>query len=335
MADAARVPRSWPDDRDATGVAPPNVGVLASRAQIAAYRVAEFVSLARDGSPVGWPLTPDLEGSRLVFSTGYVYPGKARNAQRDPRVAVLFSDPTASGRSDADPLILVQGRCEVFDEDLQANTERYVAQHLRKATPLAPILRIPVLRQMLVGYLTRIWMEVVPEREISWPRTGVPPASLVASRPEAFTPGPGIQLPAEVNGWLSRYPRPPVLSFVDATGWPAATRVAATMGHDRIVLDRTVAWAEGAPVSLTFHQLTGNYRSNDAFLVRGHLDEHGTLVPERIVGYGGTSDDRGVGSVKLLRLLLVDLRRDLRRKLEHEGRPVPEVRPPAKRTPQA
>lgn len=332
MADGARARRSWPDDAEATGTAPPTVGALASRPQIVAYRVAEFVTLAHDGSPVGWPLTPELEGNRLTFSTGYVYPGKARNAQRDPRVAVLFSDPTASGRSDADPLVLVQGRCEVFDEDLQANTDRYVAQHLRQTTSLAPLLRIPGLRQLLVGYLARIWMEVVPEREISWPRTGMPPASLVARRPETFTPGPGIQVPAEVNGWLSRYPRPPVLSFVDATGWPAATRVAATMGRDRIVLNRTVAWAEGAPVSLTFHQLTGNYRSNDAFLVRGHLDERGTLVPERIVGYGGTSDDRGVGSVKLLRLLLVDLRRDLRRKLEQEGRPVPKVRPPVRST---
>jgi hypothetical protein len=315
-----------------TGAAPPNVGVLASRAQIAAYRVAEFVTLARDESPIGWPLTPEVEGDRLAFSTGYVYPGKARNAQRDPRVAVLYSDPTASGRTDADPLVLVQGRCEVLDEDLQANTERYVAQHIRTASPLAPMLRIPMLRQLLVGYLTRIWMEVVPERELSWSRTGIAPASLVASRPEAFTPGPGIRLPAEVNGWLSRYRRPPVLSFVDATGRPAATRVAATMGRDRIVLDRTVAWSEGAPVSLTFHQLTGNYRSNDAFLVRGHLDERGTLVPERVVGYGGTSDDRGVGSLKILRLLFIDLRRDLKRKLAQEGRPMPTVRPPARPT---
>ena len=287
------------------------------------------MTLARDGSPVGWPLNPDLEGDRLVFSTGYVYPGKARNAQRDPRVAVLYSDPTASGRTDADLLVLVQGRCEVLDKDLQANTERYVAQHLRTASPLAPMLRVPMLRQALAGYMTRIWMEVVPERELSWPRHGTPPMSLVASRPATYTPGPGLQLPDEVRGWVSRYARPPVLSFVDATGWPAATRVAATMCRDRIVLDTTVASVEGAPVSLAYHQLTGNYRSNDAFLVRGHLDARGALVPERVVGYGGTADDRGVGSAKLLRLLFVDLRRDLKRRLEQEGRPVPSVRPPA------
>jgi hypothetical protein len=107
--------------RTATGAT--NDTALAGRAQVGVYRVAEVVTLARDGSPVGWPLAPELEGDRIVFSTGYVYPAKARNAQRDPRVAVLFSDPTASGRADADPLVLVQGRCEVLDADLQANTE--------------------------------------------------------------------------------------------------------------------------------------------------------------------------------------------------------------------
>jgi hypothetical protein len=315
------------DTRTTSGAS--NDIALANRDQIGVYRVAEFVTLARDGSPVGWPLTPELEGDRLVFSTGYIYPGKARNAQRDPRVAVLYSDPTASGRTDADPLVLVQGRCEVLDTDLQANTERYVAQHIRTGSPLAPMLRIPMLRQLLVGYLARIWLEVIPERELSWPRTGSPPTSLVAGRPETYTPGPGIHLPAEVSGWLSRYRRPPVLSFVDATGWPAATRVVATMGRDRILLDRSVESVEGAPVSLAFHQLTGNYRSNDAFLVRGHLNASGELVPQRVVGYGGTRDDRGVGSAKLLRLLFVDLRRDLVRKLAQEGRPVPRARPPA------
>ncbi|MFL5648433.1 MAG: pyridoxamine 5'-phosphate oxidase family protein [Chloroflexota bacterium] len=312
-----------------TETAPRSDAMLACRDQIDAYRVAEFVTLARDGSPVGWPLNPELEGDRLVFSTGYAYPGKARNAERDPRVAVLYSDPTASGRTDRDPLVLVQGRCEVLDKDLQANTERYVAQHIRTASPLAPMLKVPILRQLMVGYMTRIWMEVVPERVLSWHRTGVPPASLVASRPAGYTPGPGLRLPDQVTRWVSRYPRPPVLSFVDATGWPAATRVAATLGGDRILLDRTVGSVEGAPVALVFHQLTGNYRSNDAFLIRGYLDATGALVPERVVGYGGTADDRGVGSTKLLRLLFVDLRRDLKRKLEEEGRPVPRVRPPA------
>jgi hypothetical protein len=80
------------------------------------------------------------------------------------------------------------------------------------------MLKVPMLRQLLVGYLTRIWMEVTPERELSWPRAGTLPPSLVASRPDSYTPGPAIQLLDTVRGWVSRYRRPPVLSFVDASG---------------------------------------------------------------------------------------------------------------------
>lgn len=307
-----------------------NGSVLTTSEQVAAYKVAELVTLTRDGSPVGWPMGPDMAGQRLVFSTGYVFPAKARNAQRDPRVAVLYSDPTASGRSDADPMVLVQGRAEVFDQDLQANCDRYVA-YLTRGSPLGPIFRIPGLRQLLVGYLTRIYIEVVPEREFIWPRTDPPPATLVASRPPSFVPGPATELPAEVLGWVTRYPRPPVLSFVDPSGWPAAVRVGATLQRDRIVLQGAVTSAEGAPVSLTFHQLTGNYRSNDAFMVRGHLDAAGALVPERVLGWTGTADDRGVGTGKALRMIFVDWRRQLHDRLRQEGRAVPRVRPVPKR----
>lgn len=138
---------------------------------ISSYRVAEFATMTHDGAPVCWPLAPDIENGRLIFSTGYVYPTKARNARRNPRVAALFSDPTGSGRSDGDPLVLVQGLAEVFDQDLQRNTERYVDQLLRKGPlPFRLMLRTPGLRQIMVGYLARIWIEVIPRQEYVWLR---------------------------------------------------------------------------------------------------------------------------------------------------------------------
>lgn len=301
---------------------------LAAGEQIGTYRVAELVTVTRDGAPVGWPMAPEYQDGRLVFSTGYVFPAKARNAQRDPRVAVLYSDPTASGRSEADPLVLVQGRAVVLDQDLQANCDRYV-DFLTRKSPIGALFRVPGLRQLAVGYVTRIYIEVTPEREYRWAREDPAPESFVAARPAAIAPGQPIELPAAVLGWVARYPRPPVLSFVDATGWPAAIRVGATLGRDRVRLERGVRAEEGAPVALTFHQLTGNYRSNDAFMIRGHLDSKGALVPERVVGWTGTADDRGVGTLKSLRMLFVDWRRDLGERLAREGRPAPRVRPPA------
>jgi hypothetical protein len=304
---------------------------LAREDIVTSYRVAEFVTQARDGSPVCWPLFPDFKDGRLIFNTGYVYPAKARNAQRNPRVAALFSDPTATGRSDDDPLVLVQGLAEVFDQDLQRNTERYVDQLLRKGPTLFRlILRIPRLRQLMVGYLARIWIEVIPQHEHVWARTNIPEKSLrIASRPGSFTPRPGIELPQDVFEWLPRYTRPPVLAYVDMAGWPVMIRTQATMSHAHIEIGSEVETSEGAPACLTYHRLVGDHRANDAFIIRGHFDARGNLIPEKVVGYGGTKDDRGVGSLKVMRLMM-DYRRQLSLRMEKEARPLPVVRPTPK-----
>jgi hypothetical protein len=298
---------------------------------LSSYRVAEFVTLACDGSPVCWPLAPDFERGRLLFSTGYVYPTKARNARRNPNVAALYSDPTASGRSDNDPLVLVQGLAEVFDQDLQRNTERYVDQLLRKGPiALRTILRIPRLRQLLVGYVSRIWIEVLPQQQYVWAHDQMPPGPLhTAIRPVSFSPGPGIELPQEVFEWLPRYPRPPVLAYIDKAGWPAMTRVQATVRRNHIVIGSEVEPTEGAAVCLTYHRLIGDYLANDAFLIRGHFDAAGKLIPEKLVGYGGTQDDRGLGSLKLMRMLL-EFRKQLSLQFEKEARQLPIVRPTPK-----
>lgn len=291
------------------------------------YRVAEFATLAHDGAPVCWPLAPDFENGRLIFSTGYVYPTKARNARRNPRVAALFSDPTASGRSDEDPQVLVQGLAEVFDQDLQRNTERYVDQLLRRGPLMFRLMvRTPGVRQLLVGYLARIWIEVTPQQEYSWVNGQLRSEQLrLACRPASFSPRPGIQLPQNVFEWLPRYPRPPVLAYINKAGWPAMTRVQAIVRRETIAVESDVATSEGAPACLTYHRLVGNYLGNDAFHIRGHFDSAGRLVPEKVVGYGGTQDDRGLGSLKMVRMLL-DFRRQLKLKLKKETRPLPVVR---------
>lgn len=309
-----------------------NTRLLTRSDIVSDYRVAEFVTLAGDGSPVCWPLAPDLAGGRLVFSTGYVYPTKARNARRNPRVAALFSDPTASGRSDDDPLVLVQGLAEVFDQDLQRNTERYVDQLLQRG-PLTfrLMLRTPGLRQLLVGYLARIWIEVLPQQEYVWGRGQPPPPAIkTAARPASFSPGPGMALPREVFAWLARYPRPPVLAYIDQAGWPALKRAQAQVRQDCIEIENPVEAQAGAPACLTYHRLVGNYQANDAFLIRGHFDPAGRLVPEKVLGFGGTHDDRGLGSVKLMRVLL-GYRKELARQMAQQGRRLPVVRPTRER----
>jgi len=294
---------------------------------IHSYKVAEFVTLTHDGAPVCWPLAPGFENGRITFSTGYVYPTKARNARRNPRVAALFSDPTASGRSDDDPLVLVQGLAEVFDQDLQRNTDRYVHQLLSKGPLMFRILlRTPGVRQFMVGYLARIWIEVTPQQEYIWTNGQLHSEQLQhACRPAHFEPRPGIRLPQNIFEWLPRYDRPPVLAYINKAGWPAITRVLATLSPEYITIESEVETSEGAPACLTYHRLVGNYFGNDAFHIRGHFDSTGKLVPEKVVGYGGTQDDRGLGSLKMMRMLQ-DFRKQLKLQLKKEGRPLPVVR---------
>jgi len=182
----------------------------------------------------------------------------------------------------------------------------------------------------MVGYLARIWIEMLPRQEFVWARAQMPPELLrKAICPVSFSPGPGIEIPKEVFRWLERYTHPPVLAYIDQAGWPAVVRVGAVVKHHAIEIENTIETSEGAPASLTYHRLIGNYQANDSFLIRGHFDKAGRLVPEKVVGFGGTRDDRGLGSIKMMRMLL-SFRSQLALQLEKEGRPLPVVRPTPK-----
>jgi len=81
-----------------------------------AYRTCEFATITRDGTPIAWPTSPfwQPDGTPLV-TTSIAFAQKAPNVQRDGRVSLLFSDPTASGLSD--PVqVFVQGYAVCPDE---------------------------------------------------------------------------------------------------------------------------------------------------------------------------------------------------------------------------
>lgn len=295
---------------------------------IGSYRVAEFVSRSSDGAPLCWPLFPELVAGKVAFSTPYVMPTKASNARRDPQVAVLFSDPTASGRSDSDPLVLIQGRAEVLDVRWQDSADRYVDQILRLnfGPPSGRLLlRTPGLRQAAVGYLTRTWIEVHPERTLSWPRTGPTPDEFEAVRPDGYEPGQPITISDTVRRWVQGYPRPPVLAFITASHQPAAIRSRAQVDGSGIALGEAIRATPGAPAALTFHKVRGNHRSSSSFMVRGHLDGAGRLIPERIVGNSGTTRDHLTGTVELFRLALT-MGTKLRAEAARSSQPLPRIR---------
>jgi hypothetical protein len=181
----------------------------------------------------------------------------------------------------------------------------------------------------MIGYLCRIWIEVSPVREMHWDRATEAPPELKAVKPPQFTPGASVAID-QVVGWLPRYSRPPVLSFVTESGSPAATRVAAIYQNGVIRLEGGVDAVEGAPACLTYHRLVGNYSSLDTFIIRGHLESRTAFAPEKVVGFVGSRDDRGVGTLKSLRMVY-GWRGQLKRTLAAEGKPMVVARPSAKK----
>ena len=123
--------------------------------------VAQVATVTRDGRPVTWPMNPYLspDGSTTDVSTGVTYPAKAERAKRNPRVGLL-----AGGG--ATPLVLMKAVATVRDEDLQANTDRYVHES-RSKTAEAWRGQPRWLIRAQAWYWVRIFVELTPV-EVRW-----------------------------------------------------------------------------------------------------------------------------------------------------------------------
>src|ERR687888_960968 len=97
------------------------------------FVTTEFTTIDAAGQPITWPLTPYYRpGDPCIdVTTGLGYPKKANDARANPKVALLFSDPTGSGIENP-PQVLVQGTAHVDDADLDANRERYRREIVEK-----------------------------------------------------------------------------------------------------------------------------------------------------------------------------------------------------------
>ena len=97
------------------------------------FVTTEFTTVDSRGQPIVWPVTPYYHPGETTIdiTTGVGYPKKALDARANPRVGLLFSDPTGSDMANP-PSVLVQGTAEVDDRDLNANRERYRRESLQK-----------------------------------------------------------------------------------------------------------------------------------------------------------------------------------------------------------
>src|SRR5947209_2530667 len=143
-----------------TGSLPPDVQSTFER-----FITTELTTIDRRGQPITWPVTPYYRtGAPCIdVTTGLGYPKKAKDAQANPLVALLFSDPTGSGLQAA-PMVLVQGSAQVDDRDLDANRERYARESREKLPATAKLQPPETIKRYLSWYFTRIYIHIRPGR---------------------------------------------------------------------------------------------------------------------------------------------------------------------------
>ena len=284
-----------------TALLPPEIQQVFDR-----FVTTEYTTVDRRGQPISWPVTPYYRpGDTCIdITTGLGYPKKAKDARANPKVALLFSDPTGSGMGSA-PQVLVQGIADVDDTDLDANRERYARESRIKLPGTVRQHPPKPLRRAFGWYYTRVYVHVRPERIYAWP-DGDPTAepTLYDTHLEEVRSGhdeepPAPHAPAEggaetwderINELGERYPTA-VLSLVAPDGFPFSLRL--PVGVDRAARRiRIGAGALGIPIQpglacLTAHAHHPDFLWQSNFQVRGDLvEEDGgwALVPHKLVG---------------------------------------------------
>jgi Pyridoxamine 5'-phosphate oxidase len=288
-------------NRRVTTTLPPEVQRV-----FASFITTEYTTIDRNGQPIVWPVTPYYRpGDPCIdVTTALGYPKKAKDALANPKVGLLFSDPTGCGMENA-PQVLVQGTAEVDDRDLAENRERYTRESAEKLPGLRRTLPPKPLRGLFSWYFTRIYVHVRPERVYVWPDGDArKEPRLFDAHMEEVRSGhdeepPAAHAPAEggMAAWDprmdelgARYPTA-VLSLVAPDGFPFSLRVPISVDREAHRI-RIGAGALGLPVQpglacLTAHAHHPRFLWQQNFQVRGDLvEEDGgwAVVPHRLIG---------------------------------------------------
>jgi hypothetical protein len=264
------------------------------------FYTTEYVTVDGRGQPIAWPVTPypHDEGSCIDVTTGLGYPKKARDAQRNPKVALLFSEPHGSGLGEP-PIVLVQGMARVDEDDLAANRERYRREGKIKLPKASEKLPPPALDRFMAWYVDRIYVHVVPQRVLVWPKgdSAAAPETVLDELPAGDGAPQAQASPGGETTWEPRieqlgtmYPTA-VLAVVGPDGFPFAGRV--PVHADRQAgLVRLGAVPNGMSLGpgracLTAHAHSPEFEWQRNFQVRGELvqtDDGWAVRPHRLVG---------------------------------------------------
>jgi hypothetical protein len=278
----------------------------AAQAVFDRFITTEYTTIDAAGKPITWPVTPYYGpgGPCIDITTGLGYPKKANDARRNPKVALLFSDPTGCGLADP-PTVLVQGTADVDARDLEANRKRYDKECEEKLPAVKEMSPPGFVKRTLGWYYTRIYVHVRPERVYIWERgdLGTEP-QLFDSHMEEVRSGHDEEPEAEqappeggAVAWdgrlddLGRRHKTAVVSFVAPDGFPFAVRMPV-----RVDAAGGLVWLESEPVGvplapglacLTAHDHDERFTYQRNFQLRGDLvrEQNGWAIrPHKLVG---------------------------------------------------
>jgi len=137
------------------------------------YFTCEFTTLARDGSPQTWPVSPRLlTDGRLLITTSIGLPQKAYNVRRNPKVSLLFSEPTGSGIKQPGA-VLIQGDATSEDRivtDVSSDPELIALfETVANRQPAGSIWSSRLGRRFFWSYYLRLLIYVTPRHALFWP----------------------------------------------------------------------------------------------------------------------------------------------------------------------
>lgn len=253
---------------------------------LAAYRTCEFATVSRSGTPIPWPITtlPRPDGSFLL-TTSIGAPQKAFNVRRNPAVAMLFSDPTASGLV-APPQVLVQGTADCPDEivtDIRAHAD-YWTRLFRWQPGSRSYGNSAISRWLMDFYYQRLIITVTPVTVATRPPASfdTPLTATGLRRTQQSTPFG--QAARRLPGYRSA-----VLAAFDAAGRPTLLRVrpVADVSSAQFLMD-VAGDADLRPgrASLLCHSHDLELGSLRSFVVAGTLARHAdgwSVTPDRFI----------------------------------------------------
>jgi Pyridoxamine 5'-phosphate oxidase len=277
------------------------------RESFSRFVTTEFTTIDSRQQPITWPVTPYYSpgGPTIDVTTGLGYPKKADDARRNPRVALLFSDPTGSG-IETGIQVLVQGIATVDEDDLAANAKRYLQESGEKLPATKKLHPPEFLRGPLNWYYARIYVDVRPERVWVWSNGNLlEPPEIHDSHVEEVRSGhneePAAARAAAIGGEIAwdaritelgtRHPMA-VLSWVGPDGFPIAVRVPVQLDQAerriRLGLEPTGLPLAECRACLTAHAHGPDFSWQENFQVRGDLVEfepgEWAIVPRKLVG---------------------------------------------------